>query len=75
MTNEMLAYTAKIAAPIAAAAILGGGAMVLETSNRTSVLEERVNTHEKNLDSINGKLDTIIERLPPRYPTEHGNGR
>lgn len=52
----------KIAAGVAAAAILGGGTTVLKTATEVAVLEARVNSESQRLERIERKLDRLLER-------------
>jgi hypothetical protein len=53
----------KVAAAIAAACVIGGGATVLNSQSRIAVLEYGNTQQDVQLNRIETKIDNLIERL------------
>jgi hypothetical protein len=54
----------KLAYTLAAAALIGGGTVVLNNQSRIAVIESTSVTEESRLSRIEDKIDRLLERLP-----------
>jgi anti-anti-sigma regulatory factor len=54
----------KLAYTLAAAALIGGGTVVMNNQSRIAVIESTHVTEENRLSRIEDKLDRLLERLP-----------
>lgn len=56
-------FVMKLAYSVTAAAIVGGGTVVLNNQSRIAVLETTNVNQESHLDRIETKIDTLLERM------------
>lgn len=52
----------KLAYTVAAAALIGGGTVVLNNQSRIAVIESQTRTQDGRLERIEDKIDKLLER-------------
>lgn len=52
----------KLAYTLAAAALIGGGSVVLNNQSRIAVIESQTRTQDGRLERIEDKIDKLLER-------------
>lgn len=60
MENSVLG---KLAYTLAAAALIGGGSVVLNNQSRIAVIENQNHQEDGRLERIEDKLDRVLERM------------
>lgn len=53
----------KLAYTLAAAALIGGGSVVLNNQSRIAVIESQTRTQDGRLERIEDKIDKLLERV------------
>lgn len=64
--NAITAWIAGIVGTLVVAALSFAAARLTAHDTQIAVVEDKVRAQEKRLDGMDGKLDRILERLPPR---------